>query len=195
VDDSHSSGGFTTADGSLANVAIFGRIGRNRGTFAPVDGAYRWFLFRVTPLRDEQGKILKWYGVNTDIEDRKKIENALRRSEAYLAEAERLSHTGSWAYDITTRVPVYWSLERCRISKFDPAKGHPTVDEYQSLHAPEDWTRLMKAFDEAIKEKADFETESREVLPDGTVKYLYIVGHPVRMPPATCWNWSARRWT
>lgn len=157
-----------------------GESGEIEGRLRRLDGAYRWFLFRIAPLRNEQGKILKWYGVNTDIEDRKKIENALRRSEAYLAEAERLSHTGSWAYDIATRVPVYWSLERCRISKFDPIKGHPTVDEYQSLHAPEDWTRLMEAFDKAIKEKADFETDSREVLPDGTVKYLHIVGHPVR---------------
>jgi len=157
-----------------------GNSGEIEGRLRRFDGEYRWFLFRVTPLHDERGKILKWYGVNTDIEDRKRIENALRRSEAYLAEAERLSHTGSWAYDIATRVPVYWSLERCRISKFDPAKGHPTVKEYQALHAPEDWSRLMEAFDKAIQEKTDFETDSREVLPDGTVKYLHIVGHPVR---------------
>jgi len=161
-------------------LLISGKSGEIEGRLRRVDGEYRWFLFRVTPLRDEQGKIVKWYGANTDIEDRKRIENVLRRSETYLAEAERLSHTGSWAYDIATRVPVYWSLERCRISKFDPAKGHPTVDEYQALHAAEDWARLMEAFNRAIQAKTDFETDSREVLPDGTVKFLHIVGHPVR---------------
>lgn len=109
----------------------------------------------------------------------KQTEQALRRSEAYLAEAERLSHTGSWAYDVATGIPVYWSLERCRISKFDPAKGHPTLEEYRQLHAAEDWEKLMEAFKHAIDNKIDVETDAREILADGTVKYLHIVGHPV----------------
>lgn len=109
----------------------------------------------------------------------KQTEQALRRSEAYLAEAERLSHTGSWAYDVATGVPVYWSLERCRISKFDPAKGHPTLEEYRQLHGAEDWEKLMEAFQNAIRNKIDFETDAREILADGTVKHLHIVGHPV----------------
>ena len=109
----------------------------------------------------------------------KKAEQALRRSEAYLAEAERLSHTGSWAYDVATGVPVYWSLERCRISRFDPAKGHPTLEEYRQLHSAEDWEKLMEAFKYAIRNKIDFETDAREIFPDGTVKFLHIVGHPV----------------
>src|ERR1700743_2314258 len=109
----------------------------------------------------------------------KQTEQALRRSEAYLAEAERLSHTGSWAYDVATGVPVYWSLERCQISKFDPAKGHPTLEEYRQLHAAEDWEKLMEAFKNAIRNKIDFETDAREILADGTVKHLHIVGHPV----------------
>lgn len=62
------------------------------------DGEYRWFLFRAEPLRDELGNIVKWYGSSTDIEDRKRTEEILRRSEAYLSEAQWLSHTGSWAF-------------------------------------------------------------------------------------------------
>jgi C4-dicarboxylate-specific signal transduction histidine kinase len=115
----------------------------------------------------------------SDINKLRQTEIALRRSEAYLAEAQRLSHTGSWAYDVASGVPVYWSLERCRISKFDPDKGHPTLEEYRRLHAPEDWEKLMEAFQYAIRNKIDFETDSREVLADGTVKHLHIVGHPV----------------
>jgi C4-dicarboxylate-specific signal transduction histidine kinase len=117
--------------------------------------------------------------LKADIFRQKQTEIALRRSEAYLAEAERLSHTGSWAYDIASGVPVYWSLERCRISRFEPAKGHPTLEEYRRLHTPEDWEKLMGAFQRAIRDKTDFETDSREVLADGTTKYLHIVGHPV----------------
>ena len=55
------------------------------------DGEYRWFLFRANPLRDESGKIVKWYGTNTDIDDRKRAEEELQRSEAFLAEGQRLS--------------------------------------------------------------------------------------------------------
>lgn len=117
--------------------------------------------------------------LQADINKLRQTEVALRRSEAYLAEAQRLSHTGSWAYDVATGVPVYWSLERCHISHFDPANGHPTLEEYRRLHAPEDWEKLMEAFQHAIRNKIDFETDSREVLADGTVKYLHIVGHPV----------------
>jgi PAS domain S-box-containing protein len=59
------------------------------------DGEYRWFLVRISPLCDRGGDIVKWHGVMTDIEDRKRAEEALRRSEAYLAEGQRLTHTGS----------------------------------------------------------------------------------------------------
>ena len=69
--------------------------------FRRADGEYRWFLARAAPLRDDLGNILNWYEVLTDIEDRKRAEmalrdseEALRRSEAYLAEAQQLSHTG-----------------------------------------------------------------------------------------------------
>jgi len=64
------------------------------------DGEYRWFLIRINPLRDEQGRILRWYGTRTDIEDRKQAEDALQRSEAYLAEAQKLSRTGSFGWDV-----------------------------------------------------------------------------------------------
>src|SRR5216684_8997378 len=66
------------------------------------DGEYRWFLFRAVPLRDEPGNIVKWYGSSTDIEDRKRAEEALRRSEAKLVEAQRVSRTGSFVWNLTT---------------------------------------------------------------------------------------------
>jgi len=149
------------------------------GRLRRFDGQYRWFLFRVAPLRDEQGVIVKWYGATTDIEDRKRAEDALRRSEAYLVEAERLSHTGSWVYDIQSKAPIYWSAERRRISKFDPRHGPPTLAQYRALHSPEEWSKLMDAFARAIRDKTDFQTDATEVLPDGTTKFLRIVGHPI----------------
>src|SRR5262249_6231349 len=74
----------TTWQGLLAA----GQAGDTEARLRRHDGEYRWFLFRAAPLRDENGNIVKWYGVNTDIEDRKRAEERLRRSEAFLAKAQ-----------------------------------------------------------------------------------------------------------
>src|SRR6202140_178103 len=77
------------------------------------DGNYRWWLTRTVPLRDELGNIVKWYGTAIDIEDRKRAEEALRRSEVYLADAQRLTRTGSWAWNVSTG-EIRWSEETFR---------------------------------------------------------------------------------
>jgi PAS domain S-box-containing protein len=144
------------------------------------DGKYRWFLVRAVPLRDERGNILKWYGIATDIEDRKRAEGALRRSEAYLTEAQRLTHTGSWARDPATGKTTYWSEEMFRIYGFDPQRSSvPTREEYYRLLHPEDYDRVLELVQKAFREKADFTKEFRVVLPDGAVKHLHVIGHPV----------------
>ena len=83
------------------------------------DGQYRWFLFRASPLRDEFGKIVKWYGTNVDIEDRKRADEELRRSEAFLAEGQKLSGTGTFAWRPDTTKSV-WSEELYRIHEIEP---------------------------------------------------------------------------
>src|SRR5713226_1580782 len=67
------------------------------------DGEFRWHDARCEPLCDRQGRIIQWYGLSVDIDERKKTEDQLLRSEAYLAETERLSHSGSAAYNETDR--------------------------------------------------------------------------------------------
>src|SRR5712671_6156134 len=89
------------------------------------DGEFRWHHARGEPLRDEEGRIIQWYGLAVDINEAKKAEDRLRRSEAYLAEAQMLSHTGSWAHDPATEKILYWSQENYRIWGFDPAHGLP----------------------------------------------------------------------
>ena len=74
----------------------------NEMRFRRADGQYRWHLDRGLPLRDEQGNILKWYGITMEIEDRKRAEEELRRSEASLLDAQRLSRTGSWTHDLSS---------------------------------------------------------------------------------------------
>jgi PAS domain S-box-containing protein len=101
-----------------------------------IDGEYRWFLVRGVPLRDRHRRILRWYGTLTDIEDRKRAEDALQQSQLYLAEGQRLAHMGSWAFDAAGF--EYWSPELFRIHGLDPSNEPPTVEEYLALVHPED---------------------------------------------------------
>src|SRR5271165_294204 len=110
---------------------------------------------------------------------RKRAEQALRQSEAYLAEAQRLTHTGSWALDVASGNYVYSSEEYLRISGVDPQQGLPTKDQpLQRIH-PDDLEKFWQAFQKVIDEKVDSEGEYRIVLPDGTVKYVHAIRHPV----------------
>ena len=132
------------------------------------DGEYRWFLNRANPLRDKTGRIVKWYGTNFDIENLKRTERRLRQSEAYLAEAQSLSHTGTWAFNPTTT--LYWSEEGYRLWGLDPLHGPPNRETiWQRIH-PDDRDRVHEGVQEAIRQKRDFVVEFRIVLPDGTVK-------------------------
>src|SRR4029077_6772761 len=64
------------------------------------DGAYRWFQSRGFPLRDSEGRIVRWYNLLTDIDERKQMEEKLRRSEEDLLQAQKLSHSGSWRHHL-----------------------------------------------------------------------------------------------
>ena len=106
-------------------------------------------------------------------------EEKLQRSEAFLAEAQRLTHTGSWAWRVAGRDAVHLSEEWYRIYGFDPENGPPAPElPLQRIH-PEDRARWQGALDRAIAEKSDYEVEFRIILPDGSVKHLHTIGHPV----------------
>src|SRR6266705_1613080 len=110
---------------------------------------------------------------------RKLAEVARRESEAYLAEAQRLSHTGSWAWAPATGEIRYWSEETYRVLGFDPDAGPPRFEKFFGrLHA-EDQDRVRELFGKAIAERADFETDYRVVHPNGDVKDIHAVVHPV----------------
>jgi PAS domain S-box-containing protein len=145
------------------------------------DGEYRWFLQRNVPLRDETGKIVKWYGTGIDIEERKAAEEALRRSESYLAEAQRLSHTGSWAWRLDTDVR-HWSEECYRVLGFDPRDGLPRTEELiQRIH-PDDQSAFRESTKRATHNKLDEEIDYRIVHPGGAVRDIHSIGHPLFSP-------------
>jgi PAS domain S-box-containing protein len=163
------------------SMLVSGKPGEREARVRRFDGVYRWHLFRVVPLCDETGKTVKWYASAFDIEDRKRAEEALRRSEGYLAEAQRLTRTGSWAWSVATRHSVYWSQENYRLFGFDPEGDIPSDEAfYQRIH-PEDRDRVRReVFLERPDEGSHFDVEFRIVLPDGAIKYVRSTGHPVR---------------
>jgi len=106
-------------------------------------------------------------------------EAKLQRSEAYLAEAQRLTHTGSWAWRVAARDALHLSEEWYCIYGFDRENGPPGWEERLQRVHPEDRARWQGTIDRAIAEKSEYEVEFRILLPDGSVKHIHTVGHPV----------------
>jgi PAS domain S-box-containing protein len=142
------------------------------------DGQYRWHLDRGVPLRDEDGNIVKWYGVTTDIEDRKRAEGALQQSQFYLVEAQRLAHMGSWAFN-PSGFFEYWSQELFKIYGLDPQKEAPTLEEYLATVHPQDRDFMATTIKRMQAERSGCDVKKRIVRPDGELRYVRCVGIPV----------------
>ncbi len=106
-------------------------------------------------------------------------EEKLQRTEAYLAEAQRLTHTGSWAWRVAGRDALHLSEEWYRIYGFDSENGPPAFEQLLQRTHPEDRAKWKEAIDRAIDRKSDYEVEFRILLPDSATKYIHTVGHPV----------------
>ena len=142
------------------------------------DGEYRWMLHhKVVALRDEHGSIVKWHGSSIDIEDRKRAEEALRQSQFYLAEGQRLAHMGSWAFNADGF--EYWSPELFRIYGLDPSGSPPTVEEYLALVHPEDRGFMKQGIATMLVDHRPFDFTKRIVRPDGEIRSVRCVGVPV----------------
>jgi PAS domain S-box-containing protein len=110
---------------------------------------------------------------------RKLVEAARRESEAYLAEAQRLSHTGSWAWAPATDEIRYWSEESYSMLDFDPEMGPPRFETFlERLHA-QDQERVRQLFEKSTREKSEFETNYRIVRSSGAIRHIHALGHPV----------------
>jgi PAS domain S-box-containing protein len=131
------------------------------------------------PVFDPSGDLVEYVGTVMDVTERRRAEEKLRRSEAYLAEAQKLTHTGSWAWDVAEQRALHLSEEWYRIYGFDPGEGLPTWENRLERIHPADRTRQRQAIDRAISEKSDYDIEYRILLPGGAVRHLHSVGHPV----------------
>src|SRR6202163_4187735 len=132
------------------------------------------------PFLSGSGGLLEFVGTAMDVTAAKQAEEALRRSESYLADAQRLIGTGSWAWNVATRQSVYWAQENYRLFGFDPEGGIPSDEAfYQRIHT-EDRDRVRReVFLERPDEGSHFDVEFRIVLAGGAIKYVRSTGHPV----------------
>src|ERR1700730_3085969 len=154
------------------------------------DGSFIWVSNNVSLVPGTERVPRFIMALSEDITQRKRAEEALQRSEAYLAEAQRLTKTGSWAAQVSLTENVYWSenvnwsnvywsKEMYRIFGFDPDPTPPsTMEVVRRLH-PEDAPYHPGMVERAIRDGTDFELDYRLLLPDGAAKYIHAVGHPV----------------
>ena len=133
------------------------------------DGNYRWFLSRAEPLRGKDGTPLYWMGINLDIEERK-------QAEFYLAEGQRLAHTGSWMFNAAGF--EYWSPELFAIHGLDPGGKAPTVAEYMALVHPDDREFVAREIQNMVTDHLGFDFTKQIVRPDGSIRYVRCVGMP-----------------
>jgi PAS domain S-box-containing protein len=131
------------------------------------------------PVFNPSGDLFEYVGTVMDVTERKRAEEKLRQSEAYLAEAQKLTHTGSWAWDVAERRALHLSEEWYRIYGFDPEEGMLTWKKREERIHPDDRAAQRQAIERAISEKSDYEVEYRLLLPGGAVRHLHSVGHPV----------------
>jgi len=114
-----------------------------------------------------------------DISDRKRAEESLRESESYLTEAQRLSHTGSWALDVTSGRYLYTSEEFARLFGFDPGGEKPTTKAILERMHPDDRISWQRILEKSVREKLDTTSQYRIVLPDGSIRHIHTIRHPV----------------
>jgi formate hydrogenlyase transcriptional activator len=143
-----------------------------------IDGSYRWFMVRGLPVRDAQGCIVRWYVLVTDIDERRKTHEELQRSEAFLAQGQRISQTGSFGWSIA-RGERYWSEGNYSILEYDRALK-PSYDlVFDRIH-PDDRDFVRQILDEATREKKDFDIEHRLLMPDGRIKHIHLVARAMK---------------
>jgi PAS domain S-box-containing protein len=142
-------------------------------------GRIKWIHTIGHPILNASGELVQFVGCSMDITERKRAEAELRKSESYLADAQKLSHTGSWAVDAATMDNIYWSPEMFRIFGLEPAPHPPSYAEVSRLRLHPDDTGYHDIVDRAIRNKTGFEADYRLLLPHGVTRHIHTIGHPV----------------
>jgi len=136
----------------------------------------RWSSMPGDAKRDASGRPYKLFGTVQDITERKRAEEALKQSQFYLSEGQRLAHIGSWAFNDSGH---YWSDELYKIYGLDPQRGAPTIEQYLTLIHPQDRASMAETIKRMQEEHCGFDRIERIVRPDGQLRYIRAVAVPV----------------
>src|SRR5580700_11261818 len=137
----------------------------------------RWSATPGDAKRDASGQPYKLFGTVQDITERKRAEEALKQSQFYLREGQRLAHMGSWACNLFTREIFHSSDENARLYGFDPSDGATPFDRFYNAIVAEDEVVLRAKLESAVREGADYDVEFRIRRPDGAIRFLRGIGH------------------
>jgi PAS domain S-box-containing protein len=140
------------------------------------DGEVRTIHSVGTVKRDASGRPYEMFGTAQDITERKRSEEALKRSQFYLSEGQRIAHIGSWAFDDSGH---YWSDELYKIYGLDPKNGTPTVEQYLALIHPQDRASMAETIRRMQEEQCGFDQIERIIRPDGQLRYVRAVAVPL----------------
>ena len=148
------------------------------------NGEVRTVHSRADARRDASGRPYEMFGTVQDVTERKLAEQALRRSQFYLSEGERLAHMGSWASgDLGIRwsddLDIYWSDEVYKIFGFDPNHGTPTLQQFLAAIHAQDRASMAETIKTMHEQHCNCDVTSRVVRPDGEIRYVRCVGIPV----------------
>ena len=141
------------------------------------DGVFRWFQVRGQPLRDARGEIVRWYGLMTDIDDRKQGEEELRRSQAFLAAGQRVSNTGTFSWHVQTD-KLTLSEEWRRIYGFTEDE-QVTLDRIRERIHPDDHGLLAEKLTAVREGKGNLDFELRLLSRDGKIKYIRVISQAI----------------
>jgi PAS domain S-box-containing protein len=164
------------------NIVIeTGQENINEEAHTDADGNLRTIVTRKSLYIDDAGR-RSIVGIIRDITEQKRTEETLRRAQAaYFAEAQKLSATGSFSWNVLSG-EVFWSDEFCRIFGYDPSITPSIEAVIQRVH-PEDVALVEAVIEGAVKERREYDFEHRLLMPDGSVKHLRVVTHRVTYEP------------
>jgi PAS domain S-box-containing protein len=162
-----------SADVLWDEVQITGKVYEHEERIRSHDGEYRWFLARGLPVRDAEGKIVRWFGANTDINDLKETQRALEESEQRLNRSQEIAHLGSWELDLV-RNKLTWSDEVYRIFGLEPQQFDATYEAFLEAVHPDDREAANEAYSGSLREGRDtYEIEHRVVRrSDGEIRIV-----------------------
>ncbi|BAU66963.1 PAS/PAC sensor hybrid histidine kinase [Stanieria sp. NIES-3757] len=139
------------------------------------DGSYRWFLARMFAIRDQYGQLLRLVGASTDIDERKRTEDALRSSEERLALASQAAQVVTFEWNIETN-QVFWTAEEEALYGLTPGSFQGQLENWKQAVHPEDRDRAVQDVLDAVANRTDLNTEFRIIHPDGNVRWLAAKG-------------------